>query len=88
MMLPSGDRVAKREAIGRFDATNPRECAHDVTNAGDREDENEAKAETLNAGGDLADAGAPHEVGKQQQTQQTENNAEWRESTATRAGFA
>ena len=67
-----------------FDAARPGECANDVTSAGNREDQQETGAEPLNIGEDLADAGAPHEVGKQQQTQQTEYDSKWRKSAATR----
>src|SRR5688572_784472 len=69
------DRVAKRQPMRAFDAARPGEGAHDVTSAGNREDEKETCAEALNAVEDLADARAPHEVGKEQQSQNTENDA-------------
>ena len=68
-----------------FDAARPRECANDVTSAGNREDEKETGAESLNAGEDLADARAANEVGEEQQSQNTEYDSEWRKSAATRA---
>jgi hypothetical protein len=49
-----------------FDAARPGECPNDVTSAGDRKDEQKTGAEPLNAREDLADAGAPHEVGEEQ----------------------
>ena len=66
----------------RLDAARPGKRAHDVTSAGNRENEYEAGAESLNVRKDLADARAAHEVGKQKQAQQTEDDAKWRKSPA------
>src|SRR5688572_10829398 len=68
-----------------FYTARPGECANDVTSAGNREDEKETGAESLNAGKDLADTRAANEVGEEQQSQNTEYDSEWRKSAATRA---
>ena len=69
-----GERAAKWKSIRWLDAARPGEGADHVARAGNRKNEDEAGAESLNVGEDLTDARAAHEVRKQKQAQQTEDD--------------